>query len=166
MGAEQRAEEKKKENRESSGSSHSSSSSSSGYPGPAAPARPAHAHQADPRPQHFPMPNHMFQQAFPWGFLTGPRAVDITSSLHPTMDIITRSTEEGGRQAASPRSNRQQRHQYQALRRMVLMLPEVSSSNSISRLPHTPTPNPRGGPVHPQPAFLENLARSTTQYAE
>jgi len=69
--AEQRAEEKKKENRESSGSSHSSSSSS-GYPGPAAPARPAHAHQADPRPQHFPMPNHMFQQAFPWGFPYGP----------------------------------------------------------------------------------------------
>merc|ERR1712130_232485 len=66
--AEQRAsEEKKRENRESSGSSHgSSSSSSSGYPG-GPPARPAHAHQADPRPQHFPMPNHMFQQAFPYG---------------------------------------------------------------------------------------------------
>merc|ERR1711934_617973 len=75
--------------------------------------------------------------------LTDPRAVDTTSSPHPTMDIITRSTEEEGRQAASPRSNRQQQHQCQALR-IPLMLTELSSSsNSTSLLPHTPIPHPQ-----------------------
>jgi len=69
------------------------------------------------------------------------RPVDITSSLHPTMDIITRSTEEG-RQAASPRLSRQQQHRC-PLQRTALMLTVVNNSSSTFPLPLTPIPTPQ-----------------------